>query len=108
MKFKESIDRYNELIFAYENAGIGDLETNLAIMKELSVCLSWLESIRVDYHRVWCAKVFQYGKDTSNAAAERKADHEVQELYELRRIMTAGYKILDVLRSHISIIKQEQ
>ena len=44
----------------------------------------------------------------SVAASKIRADEQVPEIYMLRRVMNAAYRVADAMRSNISYIKKEQ
>jgi|TARA_R100000049_G_C1949818_1_gene96851 hypothetical protein len=50
-----------------------------------------------------------YNRGNASVASQTiKANEEVPELYQLRKIIHAGYKELDVLRSSLSYLKSEK
>ena len=77
------------------------------ILRKLTSNLFFLEKHRIQAHTDWM-EVYYSCKQTSNAARAQWADNEVKELYLIRRTMESGYKLVDAIRSTISIYKKEQ
>lgn len=105
MNLKETLDEYNSLIDTYKSLDWDSATEISSLLKDLSCVLAYLEGFRTEYYHKWIAISSQ---ENTVSAGERKADIEVPELYMLRRIMTAGYKVLDAMRSNISYAKKEQ
>ena len=74
-------------------------------MKDLTVILCHLEHERKEAHEKWNSIVFNF--EGSVSRAEIEAHEQVPELYQLRRIMNSGYRVVDAMRSNISFIKKE-
>ena len=98
------LDKYSEIVDTYDSLEWNDGKEVSALMKDLGIVLSHLEFLRSNYHKAWTAVCHS---EKTVAAGEREADLQVPELYLLRRVMTAGYRVLDVMRSNISYIKKE-
>lgn len=96
---------YNDIIDAYHSLKWNEGDKISELMKNLTVILSHLEHLRNSYHNIWIGVSMQ---EKSVAAGERRANKEVPELYQLRRIMTAGYKVVESMRSNISYVKSEK
>lgn len=76
--------------------------------RKLSSHLVTLETHRAEYHDKFQTIIFNMTKDgTSVARSENQAHVEVPELYMLRRVMDSSYRMLDVMRTHISYLKTE-
>lgn len=101
----DALEEYNSIIDTYHSLQWNEGPQISSLMKNLSVVLSHLEHLRHSYHNMWIAESM---KEKSVAAGERRANKEVPELYQLRRIMTAGYKVLESMRSNISYVKFEK
>jgi len=100
------LDDINTLIDKYHNLQLNLVKDQSEILRGLTTNLYFLERFRIDAHVKWQSTYFQsIGK--SGAAKEREADFKVPELYQIRRIMTGAYKVVDSLRSTISIYKNE-
>ncbi|MCP4354351.1 MAG: hypothetical protein GY793_01720 [Proteobacteria bacterium] len=98
------INRYIEL---YQNMKLKLVSDQTNILRSLTTNLAQLETYRADYYDLWLDVYFQQKGSVSNAAAEKIADKEVNELHKIRKIMRGGYKVCDSIRSTISVYKQE-
>lgn len=96
----------NTLIDDYHNMQLKLVKHQSEILRRLTSNLYFMEKHRIEAHEKWQSMYFQ-SKGTSGAAKEREADFKVPELYQIRRIMTGGYKVVESLRSTISIYKSE-
>ncbi len=86
-----------------------DIQVLNGLLKNLSGDLFFLEKYRDDYARKYNSLMYGFTKDGSSVSgAEIKAKEQVPELYMLRRIMTAGYKCQDAIRTNISYLKTEK
>jgi len=106
MTLQEALERYSSIVDTYDSLQFDDKVATAELMKDMAVTLSYLTMNRIQYQKKWNGVVFSF--QGTNAAGERKADQEVPELYQLRRIHDAGKSILDTMRSQISLLKQEQ
>ena len=96
----------NKLVEDYHSLQLNLVRDQSEILRGLTTNLYFLEKHRIDAYESWQSVYFQ-SKGTSGAAKEREADFKVPELYKLRRIMEGGYKVVDSIRSTISIYKKE-
>ncbi len=103
---QEILSNINNSIDRYNNLPLIDYKELSEILRELTSNLFYLEGIRSDAKRDW-NEIYLNSKETSVKGKEREADMEVHELYMIRRVMTAGYRITDAIRSQISIYKKE-
>lgn len=98
------LKEYNAIVDTYHSLKWSQADQISELLKNLSVVLSHLEFERNNFHNKWIGISMQ---EVGVAAGERKANEQVPELYQLRRIMTAGYRIVDAMRSNISYAKKE-
>ena len=104
---KEILEQINKAIDEYHDVKLDFNSTNTLseILRTLTSNLFYLEKYRSQYHDEW---LDHYNMTTgTNAHKERTADDKIRELYMLRRLMTSAYKIVDALRSQISVYKKE-
>lgn len=101
----EILSNINKAIERYENCKLGLVHEQAEIARDLSVNLHLLTAHRKQAHEDWLS-VYMNSKANSSAAKEREADIKVGELYMIRHITTSANKVLDMLRSTISINKQ--
>lgn len=92
------IDTYN-LLTVPSGAEFSDL------LRRLTCELFYLEKYRSDYQEKHNAVMHDF--NGSVAASLILANQKYPELYMLRRIMNAAYRVVDALRSNISFIKKE-
>ena len=102
----EILTEINEAVDKYHTLQLKAFIDQSEILRSLTSSLFWLEKFRVEAHEKWNSIYFQ-SQGKSGAAKEREADLKVPELYMIRRIMTGGYKVVDSIRSTISIHRKE-
>lgn len=100
------LDEITKLVEDYHNLQLTLVKDQSEILRGLTTNLYFLEKYRIEAFETWQSVYFQ-SKGTSSAAKQREADFKVPELYQIRRIMEGGYKVVDSLRSTISIYKKE-
>ena len=105
---KLTLERIGELIEEYNNTNIFDGNKLNEQLKELTSRLYYIETIRTkaheDYEKVIHTKV---AKGFSVARATNQANIEVPEMYQLRRLLESGYRVVDAMRTNISFLKSE-
>lgn len=103
-----TLTRIAELIDVYRSTeGLTGAEL-VELLRELTGHLAYLETPRAEFHLKFNSEVNKLmSEGMSNAKATPKAEQKVPELYQLRRIMTGGYKVTDAIRTQISYLKQE-
>lgn len=100
------LDNIDKWIENYHNLKLVLVKDQSEILRGLTTNLYFLEKYRIEAYETWQSVYFQ-SKGTSGAAKEREADFKVPELYKIRRITEGGYKVVDSIRSTISIYKKE-
>lgn len=106
MELTEILNNINDSIDKYHNMQLNLVKDQSEILRSLTTNLYFLEKYRIDAYRSWQSVYFN-SKGTSHAAKEREADNNVTDIYMIRRIMTGAYKVVDSIRSTISIYKKE-
>ena len=108
MKAIETLEKVNDLVQSYE-ASSQDPVMLVEIQKDLTCNLFYLENERSKIYDQYQIFVFNLVKTqkTSVANAKTQADVAYPELYQLRRVMDAAYKVVDAIRTHISFLKAE-
>lgn len=79
------------------------------LLQKITGILFYLETIRSEQHALFEANVFgltQKGSSVARAVNEAHVNHPL--MYRLRRIMDAGYRITDAIRTNISYLKSEK
>lgn len=105
MKLEKLLDQYRGLVNDYYACEYTEVETIVQLMKSLSCVLASMETLRTEAYKKHNAILFKYTGPVSRGQIE--ADDRVPELYMLRRIMNAGYRVVDAMRSNISFVKME-
>jgi len=100
------LDNINKAVEEYNVLQLNLVRDQSEILRGLTTNLYFLEKYRIEAYETWQSVYFQ-SKGTSGAAKEREADFKVPELYKIRRITEGGYKVVDSIRSTISIYKKE-
>jgi len=106
MELHEILDNINHLIEKYHLLELKLVNEQSELLRGLTTNLYFLEKYRIESYEKWQSVYFQ-SNGKSGAAKEREADFKVPEIYQIRRIMAGGYKVVDSLRSTISIYKRE-
>jgi len=75
------------------------------LLKNLTCELFYLEKFRSEYQEKHNS--IMHNEKGAVSKALILANEEVPELYMLRRVMNAAYRVVDALRSNISFIKKE-
>lgn len=106
MDLVEILNNIDTLIDSYHNLQLKLVKDQSEILRGLTTNLYFLEKYRIEEYNKW-QSVYFHSTGKSGAAKEREADFEVKEIYQIRRIMTGAYKVVDSIRSTISIYKNE-
>lgn len=106
--YRDVIKRVDQVVNNYFKCDLSNGNALNEYLKLISSCLYYLESVRSEIHDKWQSKVKEkIDEGFAVSRAENIAYVEFPEMYELRRIMTSGYKIQDAIRTNISYLKQE-
>lgn len=106
----EQVENLNKWVQKYYKTPLTDGEGLNKCLQKITAILYYLESLRSDVHDLWQSRVYELTnkEDLAVNRAENTAHKEIPEMYRLRHVMTAGYKITDAIRSNISYLKQEK
>ena len=85
-----------------------DTEYLSTLMKDLSSNLFFLEAHLSDARDEYYSTIVKLLKNHSATEAEKRAKDLHPEKRMLERFLTSGYKVLDSIRSHISLLKTEK
>ena len=99
------LSAYDKEVERYNGLQCNDRSELNTLLQRLTIILSQLEHERSEAHTKHNSILFNY--DGAVSRANIVADHDVPELYMLRRIMQAGYKIVESVRSNISSLNKE-
>jgi hypothetical protein len=92
--------------YKYEVHSPADL---IKIARELSINLFYLASIKAKVNKAYEAKIYGlvHNQNLKVNAATNEAAYEYPQLYTIRQELTAGNKVVDIIRSEISLAKTE-
>jgi hypothetical protein len=100
------IAAYDKEVKKYSELQWNDRAELNTLLQRMTIILSQLEHERNEAHTKHNGIIFNY--DGAVNRAVNQANHDVPELYLLRRIMEAGYEIVGAIRSNISSLNREQ
>lgn len=100
------LEKMDSAIERYETCKLSLPHDQSEIVRDLSTCLYWLTPHRVDINQQWMSAYFD-SKEKSAAGKEREADKKVPLMYKIRHFMASGQKVLDTMRSTISVSKAQ-
>jgi len=106
MKELEDLNRY---VNEYYKCNLTDGERLNVLLQKITGLLYYLETVRSDVHDAFESHVFNMVKEKQTVARAINEAHVVYpQMYKLRRIMDAGYRISDAIRTNISYLKKER
>ena len=100
------LNRVTDIVDKYNNLTINSGAELSDLLRRLTCELFYLERFRSDYQEKH--NNIMHNEKGAVSKALILANEEVPELYMLRRVMNAAYRVVDALRSNISYIKKEQ
>lgn len=106
MQLEEILNKINSAVEKYHHLELKMVSDQSEILRDLTTSLFFLESHRVEAYEKW-HEAYNLSSEKTNAGKQRDADFQVQELYMIRRIMTGAYKVVDSIRSTISVNRKE-
>ena len=103
------LEKLNDYVNQYYKCNRSDGETLLMLLQKITALLYYLESVRSEVHDAYEGEVFKLVKSGKSVArAVNEASVTYPQMYQLRRIMDAGYRVVDAIRTNISYIKNER
>ena len=97
---------YDKHVEKYSKLEWNDRAELNALLQRMTIILSQLEHERSEAHTKHNEILFSFDGAVNRAIIQ--ANHDIPELYLLRRIMEAGYEIVGAIRSNISSLNKEQ
>lgn len=105
----KQIEQLNKWVQKYYNTPLEDGEGLNLCLQKITALLYYLETLRSEVHNNWQSKVYELTSNGDSVARSENEAHVLHpEMYQLRHIMTAGYRIADAIRTNISYLKQEK
>jgi hypothetical protein len=106
MKELEDLNRY---VNQYYKCTLQDGNELNFLLQKITGLLYYLETVRSEVHNSYESLVFDLVKQKFTVArAINEANVAYPQMYQLRRIMDAGYKITDAIRTNVSFLKKER
>ena len=104
----KEIDSLNEYVNRYYNCDRANGADLLLLQQKITGLLYYLETVRSEIHDAFESKVFELVQEGNSVArAVNEAHVSYPQMYQLRRVMDAGYRIVDAIRTNISYLKSE-
>ena len=104
----KEIDKLNDYVNRYYNCDRTNGAELLYLQQKITGLLYYLESVRSEIHDAFESKVFELVQEGNSVArAVNEAHVSYPQMYQLRRVMDAGYRIVDAIRTNISYLKSE-
>lgn len=108
MKGLEQIEMLNTYVNSYYSCDLSNGGHLNELLQKITGILYYLETLRAEIHDMYETHVFNSVKDGNNVnRSVNEANVKYPEMYQLRRIMDAGYKVADAIRTNISFLKSE-
>ena len=109
MTFRNKIEDLNKYVQTYYKSNLQDGNELSMLLQKITGLLYYLESVRSSTHDLFETKVFNLVKEKHSVSrAINEAHVEYPEMYQLRRIMDGGYRVVDAIRTNISYLKSEK
>ena len=109
MTFRNQIEDLNKYVNTYYKSNLQDGNELSMLLQKITGLLFYLESVRSSTHDLFETKVFNLVKEKQSVSrAINEANVAYPEMYQLRRIMDGGYRVVDAIRTNISYLKSEK
>ena len=104
----KEIEKLNDYVNRYYNCDRTNGAELLLLQQKITGLLYYLETVRSEIHDAFESKVFELVQEGNSVArAVNEAHVSYPQMYQLRRVMDAGYRIVDAIRTNISYLKSE-
>jgi hypothetical protein len=105
----KEIDLLNKYVNKYYNSSLQNGNELNELLQKITGLLYYLETVRAETHNEYEVMIFDLVKQKFTVSrAINQANVEYPMMYQLRRVMDAGYKITDAIRTNISFLKSEK
>jgi len=109
MTFRNQIEDLNKYVNTYYKSNLQDGNELSMLLQKITGLLFYLESVRSSTHDLFETKVHALVKEKQSVSrAINEANVTYPEMYQLRRIMDGGYRVVDAIRTNISYLKSEK
>ena len=105
----KQITDLNKYVSRYYSCNLQDGNELSELLHKITGLLYYLECVRCETHNLYEVNVFELVKGGASVArAVNESNVKYPEMYQLRRIMESGYRIVDAIRTNISYLKSEK
>lgn len=105
----KELEQLNKYVNQYYNCNLQDGNKLSELLQKITGLLFYLETVRAEIHNEYETKVYELVKQKMTVSrAINEANVLYPQMYQLRRIMDAGYRITDAIRTNISFLKSEK
>ena len=102
----EILDKIDEIIIEYDGGKWYSADDLRLILRSLSVNYYYLTKHNIEYAQSHNMVIYNF--KGSDAAGQRFAELKVPELRKTRKLLMAADRVINSIRSEISILKKEQ
>lgn len=105
----KQITDLNKYVNRYYNCNLQDGNELSELLQKITGLLYYLETVRCEIHDLYERDVFELVKSGASVArAINEANVKFPTMYQLRRLMESGARIVDAIRTNISYLKSEK
>jgi uncharacterized protein YicC (UPF0701 family) len=104
----KQIELLNKAVQNYYKISLQDGNGLNELLQKITGLLYYLETVRANTHNLYESKIQEIVKSGESVSrATNEANVVYPEMYMLRRVMDAGYRVVDAIRTNISFLKEE-
>jgi uncharacterized protein YicC (UPF0701 family) len=104
----KQIELLNKAVQNYYKISLQDGNGLNELLQKITGLLYYLETVRANTHNLYESKIQEIVKSGESVSrATNEANVAYPEMYMLRRVMDAGYRVVDAIRTNISFLKEE-
>lgn len=105
----KELEDLNNYVNEYYTCNLTDGNQLNRLLQKITGLLYYLETVRSECHDAFETHVFNEVKNKKTVArAVNEAHVTYPQMYQLRRVMDASYKVVDAIRTNISYLKKER
>ncbi len=109
MNHQKQIEDLNHLVNEYYKCNLSDGDKLTTLHQKITGILYYLETLRAEVHDAFQSSIYELVKEKKSVArAENESHVKYPEMYQLRRVMDAGWRVADSIRTNISYLKNER
>lgn len=106
MSLEEVLQNLSDIVDRYQDVSLIETKELSEILRDLGCNISYLVELRKQYYSKFQSVVF-HSKGTSQSAKVKEAEWQVQELDEIRKILTHYGELRKDIRTQISLWKND-